>query len=45
MTDIAYQGKKVKTLEIQSLGENFVGFKLTFEDGKTAFIGYFREET
>ena len=45
MTEISYQGKKVKTLEIQSLGENFVGFKMVFEDGKTSFVGYFREET
>jgi|GEM_PF-5548225 hypothetical protein len=45
MTDILFQGKPVKTLEIQQLGENFVGFKLTMADGKVHFVGYFREET
>ena len=45
MTEILYEGRAVKKMEFKTLGENLVSFKLTFENGKVQWVGYFREET
>ena len=44
MTEIIYEGKKVRAIDIQRLGDNLIQFKLTLEDGKVVHIGYFKEE-
>ena len=45
MTEIEYEGQKVKKLNIVRLGENFVLFNMEMENGQKRTVGYFREET